>query len=343
MHTFVVIPCLNEDRLIEKTAQSLGFGANKIAPNDTTLVLVDNGSTDDTWATISTVKNLTQPRAVIIARENERGYVPPRHRGVLIALECALNLRLPPDEVLVLQGDADTLYEPGYVEAMRSAAIAAGPNHLVEGGTRPPQRFLEEHPGFQELADLVDAEMAPRFVSEADDVVADDKVAGYRLSDYFTWGGHRREFMSTGAEVHAETTRLFIRARKHNARKVHADEALALPSRRKIESEPIRHFATAGFPREDAWWRAWSASYTGPRDLGAFEKPDREIALRSAIEMRRAHLGAVFATLPTLVAKGLVARPPGATSDETAALQSLAEGQLGLLFEMLLPRATHST
>ncbi|MEZ5997052.1 MAG: glycosyltransferase [Hyphomonadaceae bacterium] len=341
MHTFVVVPCLNEGRLIERTTQSLGFGANSpTVADDTKLVLVDNGSTDDTWMKISAVRDVVKSGAVIIAREEERGYVPPRHRGALIALEFASKRRIPPEEVLVLQADADTIYEPGYVEAMRSAASTAGPNHIVEGGTHSPRRFLHDHPGFQELADLIDAQMEPHFVSESDDVVVDDKVAGYRLSDYLRWGGHRRDFMSTGAEVHAETTRLFIRARSYDARKVHVDDAWASPSRRKIQRNPIRHFATAGFPRENTWWRAWNARYSGPRTLGAFESPQGKIELSPAIAMRRAHLLVLFTTIPTLVAASLKQEEPerGPRSpNEAAALRCLDEGQLGRFFEMLLP------
>ncbi|MFN3465002.1 MAG: glycosyltransferase [Terricaulis sp.] len=341
MHSFIVVPCLNEGRLIERTARSLGFGAAGKNVADVTLALIDNGSTDDTWAKISAIRDASEPGSVIIAREAERGYVPPRHRGALLALEFSAEHRIPPEEVLILQADADTVYQTGYVEAMHNAALSAGANHIVEGGTRPPLRFLHDHPGFQKLADLIDDEALSHSVSEANDVIVDDKVAGYRLADYFIWGGLRRDFMSRGAEVHAETTRLFIRARRHSARKAHAGDAWARPSRRKIQRNPIRHFATAGFPRENRWWRAWSADYGGPRDLDAFEKSENLKALAPAIEMRRMHLRALFTTIPTLVARNLSETSSVKRSMspvESAALQCLADDNLGGFFEVLLPQ-----
>ncbi len=340
MHAFIVVPCLNEERLIGRTARSLGFGDSGKTPADVTLTLIDNGSTDDTWAMISAIKNASAPGSVIMAREEERGYVPPRHRGALLASDFCVEHRLRQEDMLILQADGDTVYEPGYVDAMRNAAQDASANYIVEGGTRPPRRFMRDHPGFQQLADLIDNEAATHAVSEDDDVIVDDKVAGYRLADYFTWGGHRRDFMSGGAEVHAETTRLYIRARRSNARKIRADDAWAVPSRRKIQRNPIRHFATAGFPREDAWWRAWSAHYRGPRKLAAFEQDEHLSALSPAIEMRRRHLRSLFVTIPMVVARSLsenIGAGEPMSPKEFAAFQCLADDDLGGFFELLLP------
>jgi glycosyltransferase involved in cell wall biosynthesis len=337
MQTVIVIPCLNEARLIARTAHSLGFGAGAASDRDTQLVLVDNGSTDTTWSVLETIREQAAPGTVVLAHEGERGYVPPRHRGTLIASEIAADQGVASEDVLILQGDADTVYEPGYLSAMRQAADAVGPNHVLEGRTHPPHRFMHDHPGFQQLADLVDREVAP-LAQGIEDVVIDDKVAGYRLSDYQSWGGHRRDYMSTGAEVHAETTRLFIRARRLGAKRREVDHAWASPSRRKIQRNPVRHFATAGFPREEAWWRAWNAVYPGPHDLQAFDDLAQRAALGPAIAMRRAHLLALFSTLPKAVALSL----DGATSDVDPAigddmLRYVALGQIGELFQALLP------
>ncbi|MFN0024384.1 MAG: glycosyltransferase family 2 protein [Parvularculaceae bacterium] len=342
MQTLIVIPCLNEARLIAHTAGSLGFGGETAPYPNTRLLLVDNGSADGTWAALSLVRDRSPAGAVLVAHEAERGYVPPRHRGALIAAEIAAKERIAPDNLLILQGDGDTIYEPGYVSAMRDAARASGPGHMLQARTQSPRRFLQDHPGFQQLADQVDQELAPFAVDPADDIVVDDKVAGYRLGDYLRWGGHRRDYMSTGAEVHGETTRLFIRARQLEARKLEVDSAWALPSRRKIQRNPVRHFVTAGFPREEAWWRAWNARYRGPNTLAAFDDPTEREKLALAIAMRRAHLMALFTRIPRLLAQSLgrrVAIDAGVPAKDATALAHLEADELGLFFELLLPRA----
>jgi len=345
MKTAIVIPCLNEARLVGRTARSLGFGGDTPADHDTCLILVDNGSTDETWAAITTIRDQAAPGAVYLARESERGYVPPRHRGAQIASRIAERDGISTDDLLILQGDADTVYEAGYVDAMRQAAQVAGTNRILEARVHQPRRFESDHPGFQDLADRIDAEMAPHFVDNADDVIVDDKAAGFRLGDYLRWGGHRRDYMSTGAEVHAETTRLFIRARRGGARKIGVNAAWVVPSRRKIQRNPVRHFATAGFPREDAWWREWNARYTGPHGLPAFDDPGAKDTLAAAISMRRAHLLSLFSSIPRAVTLSLSSQNPshgGSDYRSDAAVEAIKLDQLGRLFELLLPTATGS-
>jgi glycosyltransferase involved in cell wall biosynthesis len=345
MKTAIVIPCLNEARLVGRTARSLGFGADIPADRDTHLILVDNGSTDETWATIAAIRDQAPPGAVHLAREDERGYVPPRHRGTQVASQIAERHGVSTDDLLILQGDADTVYQAGYVDGMRQAAQTAGTNHILEARVHQPRRFQSDHPGFQNLADRIDAEMAPHFVDDADDVIVDDKAAGFRLGDYLRWGGHRRDYMSTGTEVHAETTRLFIRARRVGGRKIGVNAAWAVPSRRKIQRNPVRHFATAGFPREDAWWREWNAHYTGARNLPAFDDSVRGDTLAPAISMRRAHLLSLFSTIPRAVKLGLSDRNPSHHDGDyriRAAVEAIRFDRLGRLFELLLPTATNS-
>lgn len=345
MKTAIVIPCLNEARLVGQTARSLGFGADGAADGDTYLILVDNGSTDDTWTTITALRDQAPAGSVLVAQEAERGYVPPRHTGTQLAATIASRYGISADELLVLQGDADTVYEPGYVDAMRNAAQNAGANHVLEARVHQPRRFETDHPGFQRLADQIDAEMAPLFVDDADDVIVDDKAAGFRLGDYLRWGGHRRDFMSTGTEVHAETTRLFIRARGLGAQKIGVNNAWAVPSRRKIQRNPVRHFATAGFPREEAWWRVWNAHYSGPNDLSVFDDLAAEETLAPAIAMRRAHLLALFSNIPRAIASGfagLASTRHSVDPSDEAAIQALISDDLGHFFELLLPSARSS-
>ncbi|MGA0534272.1 MULTISPECIES: glycosyltransferase family 2 protein [Hansschlegelia] len=303
MLTVIVIPCFNERDEIFLAAKSFGFGlGEETTPKDTHLVLVDNGSTDGTPASLRAIRGFSRKGAVVVTSEAERGYVPPRAKGVTVAARLTRSMGVSPERVLILQADADTRYEPGYVDAFRQAAESATGPALIEGLTHAPGRFLDGHPGFQRLADTVDAEMAPFLVDDSLDVIVDDKVSGYFLASYVAWGGHQRQYRADGKEIHAETSRLFLRGKRMGAAHVRAPLAQAMPSRRKILRNSIRHFATAGFPRDEAWWRKWSRDYQGPRDLAAFEGPDPGPPLDRAIATRKAHLLALMSALPLLVA-----------------------------------------
>lgn len=301
----IIIPCLNEREIITRTAASLGFGRQE-PPQDAFLVLVDNGSKDGTVGVMKDIQRQAGPRAVVVAEEADRGYVPPRAKGIEIASQMAYAQNIPPDQLLILQADADTIYSKGFVAAFQATAGKETRSAMFEGTTHPPHQFLSGHPGFQRLANEVDAKLGPYLVDDTLDVIVDDKVAGYTLSSYRQWGGHRRDFMATGSEVHAETSRLFIRAKAFGAVHVRVSEAEAMPSRRKILRNPIRHFATGGFPRDETWWRRWSKSYQGPRDLNAFETTQARVSLKQAIISREAHLLGLFSLLPLLVADATV-------------------------------------
>src|SRR6267378_1266299 len=107
----LVMPCLNEEQNLEATCASLGFGSGtKSLPQGTVLIIMDNGSSDSTLSIAEKIKRSSKPDAVLVGQELERGYVPVRHRGNLIADELARSARLPADTVLILQVDADCHY-----------------------------------------------------------------------------------------------------------------------------------------------------------------------------------------------------------------------------------------
>ena len=87
MHVAFVIPCLNEETGVCATATSLMTEADQLAP-DTDLILVDNGSTDATWAVLGGLVAGGNGR-IHRVRECRRGFVPPRHRGALHAVGLA--------------------------------------------------------------------------------------------------------------------------------------------------------------------------------------------------------------------------------------------------------------
>ena len=303
MRTVVVIPCLNEQATLAATCASLGFGLDGPSPDDVTLVLVDNGSDDDTPAVMGSIRQ-SSPDRVILAKEPERGYVPPRHRGVLVAAEELSGRGAAANEILVLQADADTLYDAGYVAAMQQAADGAR-SAIFEGVAHTAPDFLAAHPGYHALATVADHAADRLTVEEADEVIIDDKVAGYRLSDYFAWGGHRREYDRRGDEIHAETSRLFIRGKAMGARRVRAGGAVAFPSRRKIELDPVLHFATGGFPREASWCVSWRAEEHRAATLDSFDRPDAAQVFAEAIFNRGAHHLILFGLIPAYVARRL--------------------------------------
>lgn len=302
MMTAVVMPCLNEQLTLKRSAASLGFGLGKLQNlSDTVLIMVDNASRDSTRAVMSEIQCASPNGAVILCDEAERGYVPPRVKGIAAAAEIAESRRIEPDELLVLQVDADTCYDPGYISAFQKAAESLPENVLFEGVTHPPHRFLTGHPGFQRLADQTDAVLDSWMADDDSNIIIDDKVSAFSYRNYLSWGGHRREYDSVGREIHAETSRLYLRGKLTGANYKRVASASAAPSRRKILRNPIRHFATAGLPRNEAWWRDWSMAYSGPRTLDAFESPNALSLLKAPITTREAHLIGMFNLLPSLV------------------------------------------
>lgn len=319
MLRIVVIPCLNEEASLNKTCESLGFchGPHGLG-DDTLLVLVDNGSTDRTVSVMERVLDRSLAGQVHILHESERGYVPPRHRGVLFAREAARARRAAEERVLIVQADADTAYGPLYVDTLAEAAGGLGLGVLLEGLRETPPEFAGAHPGFVALCGRADADIAAAFVAPEIDVIVDDKACAFALADYFAWGGLNREYTSAGEEVYAETSRLYMRGRLRGARRMAVPEAIAYPSRRKLYGDPVGYFATAGFPREASWYRHFGQAYQGPRGLDAFEHRAAAEVLAEAIRMRQAHCVALFALLPAHVESLRKLSGNGVTTDESS-------------------------
>jgi hypothetical protein len=303
IHVAIIIPCLNEERTLADACTSLGFGAgNNSSGSNALLFLVDNGSTDSTISVAERIKSASQENMVQIGYESERGFVPPRHRGNLMAESLARSMNWGVEDVLILQADADTHYAPGYVASMRSAAEGYGPNVMIEACVTYPPAFKAEYPKYIEICDEVDGAFVRLFARDlADDYLVDDKVSGYRLGDYLNWGGHRREYTEGGEEIHAETARLYMRARSLGARRVRVDEAVAFHSPRKVIEDPPLHLATAGFPREASWNVRWRRNYRGPRDLPSLCAQPQHPDVLKAVRMREEHLLALLGALPVHV------------------------------------------
>lgn len=297
------MPCLNEAALIVRTLASLGFSANKEAPPDTHLVVVDNGSSDGTIEILQEIRSEASAPVHILS-ESVRGYVPPRRKGVEAAEALSQTIGADPSSVLILQADADTSYQSGYVAAMQ-LAVAAHAGIILEGATRHPLGFNEVHQKYIAAERLVDEVTESLDAEDEHEVVVDDKVCGYRLSDYLLWGGLFEEMTAAGDQIHAETTRMYIRAKlTHGTRKIRVNAAGAASSRRKVFENPWLHYSTVGFPREEKWVREWTTKRSGDRrasDVDQFAMLALQGKEPDAIFLRRAHQLALFRYLPALV------------------------------------------
>ena len=306
LYAAVVIPCLNEAETLSATCSSLGFAPGEPPPQRAVLILVDNGSTDSTFAIAEELKRALPDGAVAVVTESERGYVPPRARGNATAAELAAEQEIALTEVLILQADADTCYRPGYVDAMRHASQVAGPEVMLDGCMAWPPDFAERHLPFLDLCDETDASYQMLLSEQAaDDVIFDDKVSAYRLADYYRWGGHHREWETAGDEIHAETTRLYMRARSMGAQRRLCDDALAWHSPRRLLADPAFSFATAGFPRGDRFRSRWMDRYKGPDTIDAFSERASRSLITLAVSARQAHLRGLFHLLPINVVTAL--------------------------------------
>lgn len=302
MHALVVIPCLNEERLIRQASQSLGFGT-AVAARHVTLVIVDNGSTDGTADAVADIAARSRPNDVVLVHEPERGFVPARSRGALEAREVARRLGLDEEHVLLIQADADTVYSPGYVEALVEKSYQAGPGALIEGVSEAPEPPTGSD-AYYALERSVDMTVEPTFGDMSQDVVVDDKVAAFRLSDYFRWGGHMREYGRDGDEILAETTRLFVRARLRNGFRVRAERAVAVTSQRRTLEDPALVFATAGYPRGAKWIASFHASPASRVDMATFGEAAKAQHLCKLSQFRAGHLIGMFGLLPNWFSSG---------------------------------------
>jgi glycosyltransferase involved in cell wall biosynthesis len=292
LHAFIVIPMLNEQDTITDTCASLGAFRSATERH---FILIDNGSTDRTWAVAQDIQ-LKSVHPFEVIREQERGHVPPRRTGCRVARDLANARGWSLEQVIVCQADADTIYAEDYVPQMTNA-MAAGAQVMYEGRSvlraeNDPSSAIQM---YLDACTQTDRLVEHCFAAEDDDVIVDDKVAAYYLSDYFRWGEHQREYSSPNDELLAETTRLYMRARAGGARRTFVNDAFARHSVRRILAETWMHFASAGFPRE-ASWRNQHQSRGSAKQLTA----DPE-----AVRIRLNHLLGLFALLPAHVATAL--------------------------------------
>lgn len=308
----IILPCLNEEATLRSTCASLGFGTKDgHQPTDCFLFIVDNRSSDRTARIAQEVRASSRPGTVFVTQEDERGYVPARHAGVEVATRTlAGQAQIPSESVLALQADADTIYTAGYVDAMRSASELAGRGGLVSGLAELPADFILRHAGYQAMVQAIDHAALYPLAPATPDVICCDAVCGYRLDQYFAWGGHRREYDPNGDEILAETTRLYLRSLLHGTFLVHVDTAIAYPSPRKIVTHPAREFASAGFPRNARWKSEWDSRYERLGGINELISNQDNLTVRASVRTRKRHSVALFGLLPVHVSRALDREPP---------------------------------
>jgi len=304
--TVVVIPCLNEQDVLADACKSLGFGLGKqFEMTNKFLFIVDNGSTDGTLDIAKEIQYNSPCDMVFIGHEVERGYIPPRHKGNLLAKELAKSFGWKDEDVFILQADADTMYSVGYLDAMRSASYLQGPGVLIESCSEYPPTFVKAYPRYIEACGIADQPFAKWFNDNMYDVVVDDKTCGYRLQDYLDWGGHVREYDLDGEEIYAETTRLYIRAIAAGARRFRLETATAYHSIRKVLENPLLELATTGFPRAVSWKTKWLENHKATNTITEICANLEHPEVQRAINIRRRHTIALFGVLPLHIAQTL--------------------------------------
>lgn len=305
----VVMPCLNEQENLLAACRSLGFAPAQKTPERCFLVLVDNGSTDETLDTCRMLRSVVG-EAVIVAEEPIRGHVPARHCGNLFAAQHALSRGTAPADVIVIQADADTQYSPGYVDSVREAIWASSAGAPIgQAVTLFPPDFKAAYPQVFSVLDSVDRTIEQRFGFSRFDVVVDDKACAYRLGDYEQWGGHRREYFEDGSEILAETTRLTISGLAHGAERIAIAGAFVVHSQRRLLGDAAQELGAAGFP----YVSRRLFPNTAPVSLDALEEGvagGEPRLLASVANFRAAHLVALMAVLPAHLARILTGEPP---------------------------------
>ncbi|MEZ4850669.1 MAG: glycosyltransferase [Bacteroidia bacterium] len=298
IHIGIVIPVFNESKNLLETCSSLGFGEKADQLKNTYLFLIDNGSTDDSVTIAENIRISSRPNSVFIGHEPERGYVPPRHKGVRMCKEFAFEKKINDSDFLVLQCDGDTYYEKGFLEKMLDGFAKYKKGVLFEGSVNYPDYFINQHKEFVDLCIETDNKLFSLFVDDNYDVIVDDKVCGYNLDDYWKWGGHTREFDDRGDEIHVGSTRLFLKSLYHNVKKVRIYDAVAKHSARKIILNPALQFAVAGFTQSTSWKRHWAKNYKGPKKIEQIIQTKKENGIEKLVSTRYKHLLTIFCILP---------------------------------------------
>jgi GT2 family glycosyltransferase len=163
----IIVLCCNE---VEVTRLCLGSVRRHTRP-PYELVLIDNGSADDTPAYLESVKGWPEPaRAVVIRNETNQGYPAGVNQG--LAAARGDNLVLLNNDVVVTPGWLDRLTKCARYDHPATGLVGPVTNYAP-----PPQRV---EPGYTDLAGL-DAFATRRAAAYAGQAARTDRLTGFCL------------------------------------------------------------------------------------------------------------------------------------------------------------------
>lgn len=135
MHLSIVVPCYNEEESLEVLAERLRLTSMRLDGLRVEYVLVDDGSTDGTFAGLTALAEKL-PGARVVLHE--------RNRGLGAALRTGMAESLG-DVVVTMDSDCtyDPVEIPELVQRLRDADVALGSPYHPEGGAQnvPPHRL----------------------------------------------------------------------------------------------------------------------------------------------------------------------------------------------------------
>lgn len=305
LHAFAVMPCYNEQDILQDTCMSLGFGTGIKPPAGAHLILVNNNSVDNTQLIAEKITAASGSKNVTVCFEAESGFVPARRKGNEVVSDICNQRGLPMEDVVVLQVDADTIYGEQYVNFIQKAFMHVPSNTIVQATIDYPDLLKRKYKFFFDSMYEIDDEYSFLYkLDSSNDVLIDDKIASYRLSDYYSWGCHQREYSPEGEEILAETTRLFLRAKALGAKRIDLAGATAIHSGRRIEEHPLLSFAAGGFPRETNWQKKWTERMGKYHDELGIQKMISKIP-EEVVYQRELHILALLYVLPMHVQRAL--------------------------------------
>lgn len=299
---FLVMPCLNEEKNLRDTCESLGFGSPSGGQlSHQHLVIVDNGSSDGTVGVAESIRDTSLSGTVHIVSESTRGFVPARSAGVEYVKQHTRELGCPQSECLILQVDADAVYSRDYSHCFQNAASLGGTGNLYEAESVLPSKASDAE--FALLRNL--DEFDEQFFAEksgGEDFVVDDKIVGYFLSDWESVGGLKREYLEDGREyIYCGTSRMWIRMHRQGFSRQMVPGASCAHSLRKLEEGADIFSATAGWPRSSAWKKRWRSAVGQTPTAEDLLAPEGRSLWAEVISEREKHLASLFVHLPKVL------------------------------------------
>lgn len=298
---FLVMPCLNEEKSLRETCESLGYGTGCGGQRrHHHLVIVDNGSSDGSVKVAEIIRDRSLAGTVHIVNESTRGFVPARSAGVTYVKKIVRDFRCQHSKCLVLQVDADAEYSKDYLSCFEEAALAHGPGNLFEAQSVMPNGASNADLSLLRKLNEFDERFFDK-ESSCEDFVVDDKVVGYFLSDWESIGGLMREYLDGREYIFCGTSRMWIRMRWQGFTRQMVSGASCVHSLRKLEEGADIFSASAGWPRGSIWREMWRSSVGYIPNSADLLSPREQVLWGKVLAERERHLMSLFVHLPAIL------------------------------------------